>query len=501
MKISLQADHVLFERNPMIYGHFLEHFHRQIYGGVYMPGHPLSDADGFREDVLDALRGIRTPVIRWPGGCYVSAYHWKNGVGKTRQPAFDKAWRVEESNAFGTDEFLLLCKKLGCEPYLCTNAGSGTPEEMSDWVEYCNLPREGVYARMRIANGHEQPYGVRYWSIGNENYYDGEIGSKTPQEWGRFVRESSKMMLRVDPGLELSAAAIANIDWNVHLLSQAGHRLKWISIHGYWDGLWQVNEPSSYTQCMAQTAGLDSDLRKIRGLLMAFGLEKQVKIAYDEWNLRGWHHPNVDTAPLGDAAFIQARDLSDDNATYTMADAVFSACFLNMLLRNGDVVGMANFAPVVNTRGAIFTHDKGVVLRPTYHVFRLYTALMGDQVIDCFTADSESETMTAKSGEARSVDLVDVVATRRSVDGALAVSLINKHPSRTLSVDLACAAPSAALVTLSGSGPDDYNDVGRDSVRPYRNDQAVRSRNDGLLTIALPPHSVNILTIPAREAL
>ena len=171
MAITLHIDErrALHDVDPMIYGQFIEHFGRQVYGGIYDPGHPLSDADGFRRDVIAALRRLRIPVMRWPGGCFVSAYHWKDGVGRDRMPAFDKAWCVEESNAFGTDEFMLLCKKLGAAPYLCTNAGTGTPEEMSDWVEYCNEPAMGRWARLRIANGHEKPFGVKYWSIGNEN--------------------------------------------------------------------------------------------------------------------------------------------------------------------------------------------------------------------------------------------------------------------------------------------------------------------------------------------
>ncbi len=497
MKLSLSPERVLFERNPLIFGQFLEHFHRQIYGGVYMPGHPLSDKDGFRTDVLEALRKIKTPIIRWPGGCYVSAYHWEDGIGPQRTPSFNKAWRVEEDNTFGTDEFVLLCQKLGCEPYICTNAGTGTQEEMSNWVEYCNLPAEGVYAKRRIANGHASPHNVRYWSIGNENYYDAEMGSKTHQEWGDYVREAAKMMKRADPGLELSAAAIADIDWNTRLLSRAGRWLNWISIHGYWDGLWQTNEPASYEQCMAQTAGLDRDIRRVRGLLMAFGLEKKIKIAYDEWNLRGWHHPSVDTAPLGDTAFIAARDLNDLNATYTMADAVFSACFLNMLLRNGDIVGMANFAPVVNTRGAIFTHDQGIVLRPTYHVFDLYTNLLGDQVIDCFAQDIPSAEMTTRNGEQRHVELLDIITTRHSEDGSLALALVNKHSSRALllSIHLPTGFQPAGMWTLCGEGPDDYNDIGRCTVRPFANQQAILKTDAGAVQVELPPHSANVLEL------
>ena len=495
MKLYIDPDRVLFKRDPMLYGQFLEHFDRQIYGGVYMPGHPLSDEDGFRADVLEALRDIRTPVIRWPGGCFVSAYHWKDGVGKDRTPSFDKAWRVEESNAFGTDEFIRLCRKLGCEPYICTNAGTGGQEEMSDWVEYCNLPGEGRYARMRIANGHEAPYAVRYWSIGNENYLPGEMGSRTHDEWGGLVREAAKMMRRVDPGIELSAAAVADVDWNTRLLHQAGPYLKWISIHGYWDGLWQKNDPATYEQCMAATAGLDRDVQRVRGLLTAFGLEKKIRIAYDEWNLRGWHHPDVDTAPLGDRGFIEARAKADINATYTMADAVFTGCFLNMLLRNADIVGMANYAPAVNTRGLIHVHDGGIVRRTTYHVFRMYTHLMGDQVIDSWMPENVTKVIAAKDGAQKAVDMVDVLATRCGA-GDVAVSLINKdaETEQTVEIRLPGGYSAPEMTGLRGDSADAFNDAGNERVRPEDLSRAV-STAGGTVRVTLSPHSVNILKL------
>ena len=182
MKMHTNLNRVIGIRSRMLYGHFIEHFHRQIYGGVYDPGSPLADEDGFRTDVIEAMKKIKVPILRWPGGCFVSSYHWKDAVGKERQPFFDKAWRVEDPNTFGTDEYIRLCRKIGCEPYICTNAGTGTAEEMSDWVEYCNLREEGKYARWRIANGYEEPHKVRYWSIGNENYGFWEIGAKPSGE-------------------------------------------------------------------------------------------------------------------------------------------------------------------------------------------------------------------------------------------------------------------------------------------------------------------------------
>src|SRR4051794_7268075 len=165
--------------NRMIFGQFLEHFQRQVYGGVFEPGSSLSDKNGFRLDVIEALRELKVPIVRWPGGCFASAYHWRDGVGRDRQPSFDKAWGVEDPNSFGTDEFVRWCRLIGAEPYICTNAGTGTPEEMSNWVEYCNLAAKGRYSRIRTANGSPEPFNVRYWSIGNENYLGGEIGAKT----------------------------------------------------------------------------------------------------------------------------------------------------------------------------------------------------------------------------------------------------------------------------------------------------------------------------------
>ena len=204
---TLRPGRVMKKRSGLIYGQFIEHFHRQIYGGVFDPGSPFADEDGFRTDVLEALRRIRVPILRWPGGCFVSSYHWKKAVGPERTPVFDKSWRVEDPNLFGTDEYVALCRRIGCEPYICTNAGTGTPEEMSDWVEYCNLKDQGEYARLRTKNGHSEPYGVRYWSIGNENYGSWELGAKGVGEWGRLVLESAKLMRHVDPAWRKRSAS------------------------------------------------------------------------------------------------------------------------------------------------------------------------------------------------------------------------------------------------------------------------------------------------------
>jgi alpha-N-arabinofuranosidase len=489
MKLHIDTKRIRGRRDPMIYGHFIEHFHRQIYGGIFDPGSPLSDEDGLRTDVIDAMRRIKAPIIRWPGGCFVSAWHWKDAIGPERRPAFDKAWRVEEPNTFGTGEFIAFCRKTGCEPYICTNAGTGDAEEMSDWVEYCNLKNEGYWAKQRIAHGREKPYGVKYWSIGNENYLGGEIGAKTAAEWGRLVCESSKMMKRVDPSIELSAAALADVDWNVNLLKNAGERLSWISIHQYWDGLWQDNHYADYGACMSCTSVLDREVKKVRGLLEAMDLDKKIRIAFDEWNLRGWHHPNVERG-ISPEDYIKPRDRNDDNSVYTMADAAFTACFLNMCHRNCDIVGMANISPVVNTRGIIFTHKDGIVLRSTYHVFDLYVNGLGDRVLDTFEEDNPPLRVKDRRGNPVETPALDIIATLDG--GAVVVAAVNKDPSegKTLRFVSEKLPPRVALRTLCGKGVDAYNDIGRNDAVPQAPVELPYNPEAG---ISLPPHSVNII--------
>lgn len=495
MKLHMDKGRVTGTRSKMIYGHFIEHFHRQIYGGVYDPENPLSDESGLRTDVLEAMRHIQVPILRWPGGCFVSSYHWKDAVGETRTPLFDKAWRVEDPNTFGTDEYIDMCRKIGCEPYICTNAGTGTPEEMSDWVEYCNLPNEGQYAKWRIANGYEQPHKVKYWSIGNENYGSWEIGAKCAEEWARLVKESAKMIKHVDPQTELTAAALTDLHWNIGLLEECGDFLDWISIHEYWDGIHQTNDYATYEQVVAYTDRIGHSIDEVRGLLTAMKLEKKIKIAFDEWNLRGWYHPNVHTIRQGvtKEEYLYPRDKNDDNTKYTMADAVFTACFLNEMNRNCDIVGMANFAPIVNTRGCIFTYPDGIVLRSTYYVFDLYVNLLGDVVHDCWAEDVPVGRVTAKSGERVDVELIDTVVTSFRDKAGCAVAAVNKDSEKSISICLDLEAEGAVRIhTLNGDSTESYNDIGHHGVAVTQTELGWYECG---MEVVLPPHSVSVIEI------
>lgn len=491
---KFDVDREVANRDPMIYGHFVEHFHDQIYGGIYNPRSPFADANGFRQDVIEAIRRLNPPVLRWPGGCFVSNYHWQDGIGKRREPTFDKAWRVEDSNEFGTDEFIKLCRSVGAEPYICTNAGTGTAEEMSNWVEYCNLKHEGRWAKKRIANGYREPYAVKYWSIGNENYLPGELGQKKPSEWGVFVREAAKMMKRVDPTIEVMAASVPDLEWNTHLLTEAGPFLDWISIHGYWDHLWLENNVSSYEKCMSYTLEIEERIVQTKYILGAFGYLDKIRIAFDEWNLRGWHHPHVDSATED---YVTPRDKNNIPSTYTMADAVFSACFLNQCLRHADIIGMANYAPTVNTRGMIYVHENGIVLRSTYYVFELYSKYMGDVVIDGWLQSHVEFEGENRQGDKMNIPALDVVATKHSSNNAVSIAIVNRHPDEAIELTFHSDALStfrdAVIHTVNGSSKDDYNDIDEEKVRIHEQRLSWQPTNGMQVTIS--PHSVNVLTL------
>jgi alpha-L-arabinofuranosidase len=500
MQVTADWNRSAGTRGDLFFGYFLEHFHRQVYGGAFDPGSPLADEHGFRRDVLDAVRRLRPAVIRWPGGCFASAYHWRDGVGGDRRPRYDKAWRVTDPNTFGTDEFLAYCRLAGAQPYLCGNAGTGTPEDMSDWVEYCNLPADASGpAADRARHGHPDPYGVTLWSIGNENYGDWELGAHEAAAWGPYVREAAKLMRRVDDRLILAAPGFVDfewnldllVDWNLGLLRAAGSQLDLLAIHGYA----VLEDGAGYLEALAHIGFAESRLLRAQAALDLLGLTGQVKIAFDEWNPRGWHFPGFDGRARPDLTQWQRNDR---NATYTMADALLHAGFLNTCLRQADTVAMTNMSPLVNARGPIYAHPGGIVLRPTYHVCELYAAQLAREVLDTRPLVPGFDVPGGPAGGTVTLPRGDALVTADRATGEVAVSLSNLHPDEPL--DCVVWLPGrmlpgpAGLTTLTGPAPDSYNDVDRpDDVCP-RHTQ-VPTGSDAI-RLRLPPHSVSILRVP-----
>jgi len=493
--VAIDASAASKPYSRMLFGGFIEHFGRQIYGGLFEPGSPLSDENGFRTDVIEAMRELKLSVVRWPGGCFASGYHWKDGVGKDRRPVDDPVWGTPDPNTFGTDEFVAWCRLVGCEPYICTNAGNGTPEEMRQWVEYCNAT-EGEYADMRKANGHAEPHHVQYWSIGNENYGHWEIGRKSPAEWGPLVHQCAEQMRRVDPDINLAAAAWqAKRDWNLPLLAAVGRDLNYMAVHDYWLPLWGKHEIPPFQRCIGLSDGPEKAIAAVIEVLEEAGCRGKIKIAFDEWNLRGWHHPGFPrkqaVAPDDEEAaqLIAKRELNAVAAQYTMADALFAASFLNACLRHCDDVGMANIAPIVNTRGPLYVHPNGIVRRTHFHTLTMYANELEGRV-------APLSLKAGSAGDQRKVDLLDAVATVDKSGRTWAIVLVNRHPSQHVACsinmkDLELDDTYKATV-LAGDSTEAYNDIENpDRVVP---EQTLLRIREGF--VQLPPHSLTIIKVP-----
>ena len=483
--------------SPMLFGGFIEHFDGQIYGGIFEPGSPLSDEQGFRKDVIAALKELKLSIVRWPGGCFASGYHWKDGVGKPRRPVPDPVWGVEDPNSFGTDEFVEWCRLVGCDPYICSNAGNGTPEEMKEWVEYCN-GTQGPFATMRMANQHPRPLNVRFWSIGNENWGGHEIGSKTPLEWGPLVLKSAELMQAADPKLTLLAAATPNRDWTLPLLHAAGKHLDYVAIHEYWLPCWGENLTPDYLTCIMRSGGPETTITRVIEVLHEAGCRGRIKIAFDEWNLRGWHHPGFPRKRVSDpgdpvvAELIRAREKNAIASQYTLADALFSASFLNACLRHAEDVGMANIAPIVNTRGPLFVHPKGLVKRTTFHALALYANELESRV-----ANIDVDAGMLVHGN-EFIPVVDATATVDPAGKTWALALVNRHPSKQVPCEVRMRdvplKGSYAAIILAGDSPEAYNDIEHPNrVVP---EQRQLTFNEGVVKLA--PHSLTIVKVAGK---
>src|ERR1035441_7346782 len=217
--IKIDTDRAIGEVDPHLFGNFTEHLGRCIYGGIFEEGSPLADENGFRKDVLEAIQGLGVTMLRWPGGNFASGYNWMDGIGpRDQRPARrDDAWGALESNRFGTDEFLKYCERVGAEPYLCINAGLGSVDEARKWVEYCNEPGNTYLAQLRRKNGHDKPWGVKYWGVGNEIDGPWQLGHKNAEDYAKFALEAAKAMRRADESIQLIASGSSNFgpdsDW------------------------------------------------------------------------------------------------------------------------------------------------------------------------------------------------------------------------------------------------------------------------------------------------
>ena len=490
---SSQATIIIDAQTPtkaydrMIFGGFLEHFDNQIYGGIFEPGSPLADQQGFRTDVIAALKELKVSVIRWPGGCFVDSYHWQKGVGKNRESYGEFRWGVIEPNAFGTDEFIEFCRRVGAEPYICFN-GEASVQENLDWVSYCNAT-EGKFAEMRKANGHNKPYAVKNWSVGNERY---------DKDYIQRVRDTAKALKASYPDILLTCpGSQSGQEINKYLLEQAGDHLDYVSSHDYWLDRGDQLPRYDYLTAIGKSAMPERYLTTLAKSLHDSG-KSRIKVAFDEWNLRAWQHPGFPRNQVEDYSAPVIRELverrrkqNDQADQYTLADALFTASFLNACLRHSELVTMANIAPVVNTRGPLFVHRDGIVKRTHFHALAMYANLLQERV-------AKVQVMS-DSLEGTAVSTIDAVATVDESGSKWSVSLINRNPSksvsRTLKMNEKPLDGKYKATLLTGDSADSYNDLQTpDRVTPKEVELAIVN---GI--VDLPPHSLLIVSVPSKK--
>jgi alpha-L-arabinofuranosidase len=410
-RIKIDPERITGSIDRNIFGGFAEHLGRCIYGGIYEPG-PLADGDGLRKDVLDALKRLKMPLIRYPGGNFASGYRWWDGVGPVEQrPArTDLAWHDLETNRFGTNEFIAFCRKLGTEPYLVANCGDGSLREARDWVEYCNGTGNSALVKLRRQHGFNAPHNVKYWGVGNEVDGHWQIGYKTPEEYARAFTEYGKVMKWVDPNIKLVASAVSNWerDWVERtqlLLEQAGDLTDYLSLH------WYIGNPENdFNKYMAVSEIIEKRLSAFEGLVKALVLKKNIShpvyLAVDEWNV--WYRT------FGAEAYKTRLE-----ETYNLEDALATAIQLNAFIRHAGTVKMANLAQVVNVIAPVFTKPDGLVLQTIFYPFELYSRTCGDKALDVwwdgatFSGGVRTLDVTATLDEAKKQ--VQVYAVNRSL--------------------------------------------------------------------------------------
>ncbi|MEM2762472.1 MAG: alpha-N-arabinofuranosidase, partial [Candidatus Bathyarchaeia archaeon] len=271
-RIVVYAGIRIGEIDQNIYGFNIEHIPGLIYGAIFDEDNPLSDSRGFRRDVVEACRRIKVPILRWPGGNFASGYNWLDGVGpRDKRPTlYDLAWGAEETNRFGTDEFIEFCRLIGAEPFITVNAGSGTALEAARWVEYCNLKGNTFYAKLREKYGHPEPYNVKYWSLGNEMWGDFQIGNLPAEEYAWKARDFAKLMRRVDPNINLTAVGHslrASPEWNLTVLTNLADLVDNISVHQYYFRLLTENEEENYYRILACPQFADEGLSVVESTI------------------------------------------------------------------------------------------------------------------------------------------------------------------------------------------------------------------------------------------
>jgi len=495
-KIKIDPDRTIGEISPLIYGNFVEHLGRCVYGGVYDPDSPLADEDGFRKDVLEAAKDLNVTITRYPGGNFVSNYHWEDGVGPERTKRMELAWSRLETNEFGTNEFMDFAKKLNTEPYFAVNMGTGTIEEAQNWVEYTNVKGESYYAKLREEHGYPEPHNIKYWSLGNEMDGFWQMGHLNAEDYSKKAREAAKLMKLTDPSIKLIAAGSSNYrpfadpnEWNATILKELRDVVDYIAIHMY-----VGNPDDNYYNFLSTPQVMEHRTKLIKGLIDVEmqkadrGDRDPIYIAWDEYNV--WYRARRGPSSRGERALEEQ---------YNLEDALVIAGFLNGFIRNSDVVKIANMAQLVNVIGPMFTNENDMFKQTIYYPLQLFANHMHgtslDVYVDCETYDTEEFNigLGEQTTQQSDVPYLDVSVAMNGDE--LIISVMNRHLTESISTDIILQEGEfkGKLEVMEVNGPDikSQNTFGKEVVKTKEKDSL--KAKDNVLNYSFPPHSYTMI--------
>ena len=420
--ITILTDEPIGLIRPELHGQFIEHLGGCIDGGIWVgESSSIPNVSGFRSDVLEAMKKLRPPVLRWPGGCYADDYHWEDGIGPASQrPRRVNIWWGQnvETNAFGTHEFIRLCRYLGAEPYLAGNVGSGAVREMRDWVEYCNFTGDSTLARRRAGNGSPMPFNVRYWGVGNENWGCG--GNFCPEDYAAEYKRFATY-LRDFSGTNLFRIACGpdgnNHDWTRRFLSKLGRfpHIQGYAAHYYCGTAGPSStefDTNQWYELLEKATRIEKLIREQRQLMDEFDPQRKIGLLIDEWG--AWHLPTPGRDP---------NHLWQQN---TLRDALVAAITLDTFNRHADKLVMANIAQMANVlQSMVLTEGDRMILTPTYHVFDLYRPHQGATSL---RVEIDCPTISFPTGEEKR-QLPALMASASIRGNQLHLTVVNPHAS------------------------------------------------------------------------
>jgi alpha-N-arabinofuranosidase len=493
-KLTIHKEFAIGSVDKRIYGSFIEHLGRAVYNGIYEPKHREADELGFRKDVIDLVRELDVPMVRYPGGNFVSGYNWEDGVGPVdkRPVRQDLAWMTLEPNKIGTNEFARWARKARTEVMMAVNLGTRGPDEARNLVEYCNFPKGTYWSDLRRSHGVEQPHDIKLWCLGNEMDGPWQICHRTAAEYGRVAAEAAKVMKWTDPSIEVVACGSSNArmpsfgEWEATVLDEAYDQVDYMSLHLYF-----ANHEDDTPNFLARSLEMDSFIKTVVGICDYVKAKKkskkQIMLSFDEWNV--WYHSfNQDTKI---EKWIEAPPRLED--IYTMEDALVVGCMLITLLKNADRVKVACLAQLVNVIAPIMTEAGGASWRQSIFYPFMHASKYGRGTVLRGPVSSEKY----DSKEYTDVPYLEAVAVHNDETGELAIFAVNRNLKEALDLEADIYGFAGyhlkEHITLNNPDLKAVNSAREEKVKPSAGPGGTLDGHK--LEVCLPPASWNVLRL------